>query len=604
MFRDGEWQNDPSGDLGRINRQQYFIRVALKRAIAKGVRNPATLRRLVDIGVQSVGIDEQLRPADVMDLGQRFRNFSPENLQDLHRARGRRGPRRRAGARAAGRRGRADPRRSSAASRSSETDDGHCGAQPDAGAGAGGERLADRRPGPSDDRRAHPHRVHPGDARQRRHDAEHDAPLRARAGRAGSPRGPVPGRPGAVRGVRPGGRHGRRASSPARTSRARSTEPKADDQVPQVSTSTTSTTTTVPDTTTTTTTLVGSCPGSRRRRPPAEDLGAVAELRLHDLEHPGPEGGGVEGGRVGSDRVGVPLVGHAFLDRLRDPVGRRLVEEQAGDARLDGVEEPAPAQRDRRPPERSGLEGREAEVLVGGGDERLAVGVQPAERASVRLLNSSTFDGRTCSSAFRPGPSPTTTRRSSGRCSNAATTASTFLYGRSRDTQRWNPGSSPGVGLLGGMSGPCRGAAGAPRLRCRRCAAAGSAISVELQRCTSALAVAARSQRSQERRNQPDRPGSHPGRAGVGVGLVEPAGRGVPVDDLPAARLDPVRPAGRRADHDRRSSTPEQAEPEGVDREGGPVGPPHPREAVEAGRLDHHPRRTRDRCGPGRRTTW
>jgi hypothetical protein len=40
-----------------------------------------------------------------------------------------------------------------------------------------------------------------------------------------------------------------------------STEPKADDQVPPVSTSTTSTTTTVPDTTTTTTTLVGELPG-------------------------------------------------------------------------------------------------------------------------------------------------------------------------------------------------------------------------------------------------------------------------------------------------------------------------------------------------------
>jgi hypothetical protein len=81
VFRDGEWQNDPSGDLGRINRQQYFLRVALKRAIAKGIRNPATLRRLVDIGVASVGIDQQLRPSDVMDLGSRFRNFSPDNLK-------------------------------------------------------------------------------------------------------------------------------------------------------------------------------------------------------------------------------------------------------------------------------------------------------------------------------------------------------------------------------------------------------------------------------------------------------------------------------------------------------------------------------------------
>jgi LCP family protein required for cell wall assembly len=81
VFRDGEWQLDQSGDLGRINRQQYFLQVALKRAIAKGIRNPATLRRLIDIGVESVGIDQQLRPSDLMDLGQRFRNFNPTNLQ-------------------------------------------------------------------------------------------------------------------------------------------------------------------------------------------------------------------------------------------------------------------------------------------------------------------------------------------------------------------------------------------------------------------------------------------------------------------------------------------------------------------------------------------
>jgi LCP family protein required for cell wall assembly len=80
VFRDGEWELDLSGDLGRINRQQAFIQVALKRAISKGIRNPATLRRLVDIGIDSVSIDEQLRPSDVMDLGQRFRNFNPDNL--------------------------------------------------------------------------------------------------------------------------------------------------------------------------------------------------------------------------------------------------------------------------------------------------------------------------------------------------------------------------------------------------------------------------------------------------------------------------------------------------------------------------------------------
>jgi LCP family protein required for cell wall assembly len=80
VLRDGRWQLDLSGDLGRINRQQLFIQVALKRAIAKGIRNPATLRRLVELGVRSVAIDQQLRPSDVVDLGQRFRNFNPNNL--------------------------------------------------------------------------------------------------------------------------------------------------------------------------------------------------------------------------------------------------------------------------------------------------------------------------------------------------------------------------------------------------------------------------------------------------------------------------------------------------------------------------------------------
>ena len=98
--------------------------------------------------MQSVGIDEQLRPADVMDLGQRFRNFSPVNLKTYtvpvdDAVRG--------GAQVLELRAdeaepiltifRGEP--------VEETDDGHCGAHPDAGAGAGGERLADRRAGPS-----------------------------------------------------------------------------------------------------------------------------------------------------------------------------------------------------------------------------------------------------------------------------------------------------------------------------------------------------------------------------------------------------------------------------------------------------------------------
>jgi len=80
VLRDGEWELDSSGDLGRVSRQQYFIQTALRRAVAKGVRNPNTLRQLVGLGVRSVKIDQQLRIDDIVDLGARFRSFNPDNL--------------------------------------------------------------------------------------------------------------------------------------------------------------------------------------------------------------------------------------------------------------------------------------------------------------------------------------------------------------------------------------------------------------------------------------------------------------------------------------------------------------------------------------------
>src|SRR4051794_27155272 len=39
-YRDGEWHSDETSDFGRSSRQELFIQQAIKRAIAKGVRNP------------------------------------------------------------------------------------------------------------------------------------------------------------------------------------------------------------------------------------------------------------------------------------------------------------------------------------------------------------------------------------------------------------------------------------------------------------------------------------------------------------------------------------------------------------------------------------
>lgn len=79
-YVDGRWRTDPTGDLGRITRQQDFIVRALRRAIDKGVRNPVTLDNLVDAALDTVTVDDRLTGADIVDLGRRFRGFHPEQL--------------------------------------------------------------------------------------------------------------------------------------------------------------------------------------------------------------------------------------------------------------------------------------------------------------------------------------------------------------------------------------------------------------------------------------------------------------------------------------------------------------------------------------------
>ena len=53
----------------------------MQRAIAKGVRNPATLNSLIDVGITSVTIDDALTPEDIFAIGRKFRSFDPDQLQ-------------------------------------------------------------------------------------------------------------------------------------------------------------------------------------------------------------------------------------------------------------------------------------------------------------------------------------------------------------------------------------------------------------------------------------------------------------------------------------------------------------------------------------------
>lgn len=77
---DGEWDEDPSGDLGRIERQQDFIRRALSRAIDQGARNPRRLDQLIDVALDGVTVDDGFTADDIFRLGDRFRSFEPDDL--------------------------------------------------------------------------------------------------------------------------------------------------------------------------------------------------------------------------------------------------------------------------------------------------------------------------------------------------------------------------------------------------------------------------------------------------------------------------------------------------------------------------------------------
>lgn len=77
----GSWRSDPTGDFGRISRQQAFIRKAISQAVSKGLGNPTTLNQLVGVAVDNVGLDPTLDASDMLSLARRFASFDPDTLQ-------------------------------------------------------------------------------------------------------------------------------------------------------------------------------------------------------------------------------------------------------------------------------------------------------------------------------------------------------------------------------------------------------------------------------------------------------------------------------------------------------------------------------------------
>ncbi len=69
------WVPDPTGDMGRVTRQQIFLRRAMAKISTLGLDDLNTMRRLVNVGVDSVKVDSSLSIDMLMGLGRKFRSF-------------------------------------------------------------------------------------------------------------------------------------------------------------------------------------------------------------------------------------------------------------------------------------------------------------------------------------------------------------------------------------------------------------------------------------------------------------------------------------------------------------------------------------------------
>ena len=78
---DGRWETDPTSDLGRISRQQLFLRRSMDRAAGLGLNDAGKLNKLLGIATDNVSFDKGLSITDVAALIRKFASFAGEDMQ-------------------------------------------------------------------------------------------------------------------------------------------------------------------------------------------------------------------------------------------------------------------------------------------------------------------------------------------------------------------------------------------------------------------------------------------------------------------------------------------------------------------------------------------
>lgn len=80
---DGEWVADEKSDIGRIERQQAFMRRLAAEAVVTSLRNPLAANRIADEALSELKADEGLSRTDINKLIQAFRRVNPNDPESI-----------------------------------------------------------------------------------------------------------------------------------------------------------------------------------------------------------------------------------------------------------------------------------------------------------------------------------------------------------------------------------------------------------------------------------------------------------------------------------------------------------------------------------------
>lgn len=79
----GRMEEDPRADIGRIERQQEFIRRLAATVVSESIDDPFKARDITDRVVDHLRVDEGFGTRDALDLVQAFRNVNPDDTSAL-----------------------------------------------------------------------------------------------------------------------------------------------------------------------------------------------------------------------------------------------------------------------------------------------------------------------------------------------------------------------------------------------------------------------------------------------------------------------------------------------------------------------------------------